>query len=62
MATKEAPVCPRHDGDVAMLLRTLHSDQTVPGEVLGVYSCPECGSERRLPIPTRGGTLSQGPA
>jgi hypothetical protein len=57
MATKDAPNCPRHDGDVAMLLRTLHSDQTAPGQVLGVYACPECGSERRLPIPAGCGSV-----
>lgn len=52
MGTEDAPVCPRHDGDVAMQLLTLHSDQSAPGQVLGAYECPECGSERRVPIPT----------
>ena len=36
-----------------MLLRTLHSDRSAPHQVLAVYVCPECGAERRLPIPTR---------
>ena len=53
MGTEDAPVCQRHDDQVAMRLRTLHSDQTAPEQVLGVYACPECGSERRLPITTR---------
>jgi len=40
-----------------MTLRTLHSDQSVPDQVLGVYACPECDHERRVPIDTsrRGG-------
>jgi hypothetical protein len=50
MGTEDAPVCIRHDDGVAMSLRTLHSDQSAPEQVLGVYSCPECGSERRLPL------------
>ncbi|HSR22851.1 MAG TPA: hypothetical protein VLW53_04825 [Candidatus Eisenbacteria bacterium] len=52
MGTKDAPVCPRHDGEVPMNLRTLHSDLSAPQQVLGVYACPECVSERRLPIAT----------
>jgi len=51
MGTEHAPVCPRHAGDVRMSLLTLHSDQSAPEQVLGVYTCPECGSERRLPLP-----------
>ena len=35
-----------------MNLRTLHSDLSAPQQVLGVYACPECGSERRLQIAT----------
>ena len=53
MGTEDAPVCPRHDDRVAMSLETLHSDLSAPEQVLGVYSCPECGSERRLPISTQ---------
>jgi hypothetical protein len=33
-----------------MRLRTLHSDRSAPEEVLASYRCPECGSERRLPL------------
>lgn len=35
-----------------MMLRTLHSDQSAPDQVLGVYACPECDHERRIPIDT----------
>jgi hypothetical protein len=35
-----------------MSLRTLHSDQSAPEQVLAEYACPECGSERRLPMST----------
>jgi hypothetical protein len=52
MGIEDGPVCPRHDGEVPMNLRTLHSDLSAPQQVLGVYACPECGSERRLPIAT----------
>jgi hypothetical protein len=50
MGTEDAPVCPRHPGDVRMLLRSLHSDRGRPDQVLAVYACPDCGFERRLPI------------
>lgn len=53
MGTEDAPVCTRHDGEVRMDLRTLHSDRSAPEQVLGAYACPECGSERRLPIQTQ---------
>jgi hypothetical protein len=33
-----------------MALRTLHSDHTIPHQVLAVYVCPQCGHERRIPI------------
>lgn len=36
-----------------MRLRTLHSDRSAPEQVLGVYVCPECGAERRLPLELR---------
>lgn len=36
-----------------MSLRTLHSDVSAPEQVLAEYACPECGSERRLPMSTR---------
>jgi len=60
MGTEDAPVCPRHDDQVAMSLTTLHSDQSAPEQVLGVYACPECGSERRLPISTQAGAGGAG--
>ena len=50
MGTEDSPVCQHHAGDVRMTLRMLHSDVSTPGQVLGEYACPECGSERRLPI------------
>ena len=36
-----------------MSLRTLHSDVSAPEQVLAAYACPECGSERRLPMTTQ---------
>jgi len=30
----------------------MHSDASSPDVVLGLYECPECGHERRLPIRT----------
>ncbi len=33
-----------------MSLRTLHSDAGRPGELVGLFECPECGHERRLPV------------
>ncbi|HEX6350020.1 MAG TPA: hypothetical protein VF160_11605 [Candidatus Dormibacteraeota bacterium] len=50
MSHDEAPVCARHEGDVRMSLRTLHSDADRPGELVGLFECPECGHERRLPL------------
>ena len=50
MSHEEAPVCTRHEGDVTMSLRTLHSDSSRPGELLGLFECPECGHERRVPV------------
>ncbi len=35
-----------------MELRTLRSDESAPEQVLGVYACPECDRERRVPIET----------
>lgn len=52
MGTEDGPKCLRHTQDVPMRLTTLHSDQLAPGQVLGAYSCPECGAERRLPLTT----------
>jgi hypothetical protein len=42
-----------------MSLRTLHSDVSAPQQVLAAYACPECGSERRLPMSTE--VPSKGP-
>jgi hypothetical protein len=53
MGTEDAPVCQRHAGEVRMSVRTLHSDVSTPEQVLAAYACPECGSERRLPMSTQ---------
>ena len=52
MSHEDAPSCERHEASVQMQLRTLHSDQSRPDTVVGLYECPECGYERRLPIRT----------
>ena len=36
-----------------MRLRTIHSDSSRPDRLVGLYECPECGYERRLPIEPR---------
>jgi len=33
-----------------MSLRTMHTDANRPGQLVGLYECPDCGDERRLPI------------
>jgi hypothetical protein len=33
-----------------MLLSSFHSDRTNPSDLVALYECPECGSERRLPV------------
>jgi hypothetical protein len=33
-----------------MRLRTIHSEHSRPDRLLGLYECPECGFERRMPI------------
>ena len=50
MTHEDAPICERHESDVQMRLRTMHSDSSRPDTVVGLYECPECGHERRLPI------------
>jgi hypothetical protein len=50
MATESAPSCLRHTADVQMLLSSFHSDRTNPSDLVALYECPECGSERRLPV------------
>jgi hypothetical protein len=52
MSIDGAPACDRHDSNVVMDLRTMHSDATRPGVVVGLFECPECGHERWLPIKT----------
>ncbi|HKW72189.1 MAG TPA: hypothetical protein VJQ08_05125 [Candidatus Dormibacteraeota bacterium] len=52
MSFADAPACERHDGDVSMQLRTMHSDASRPDVVVGLFECPECGHERWLPIKT----------
>lgn len=52
MTYEEAPACERHDANVSMQLRTMHSDSTRPDVVVGLFECPDCGHERWLPIKT----------
>jgi hypothetical protein len=52
MTYEEAPACERHEAKVPMELRTMHSDSSQPEIVVGLFECPECGHERRLPIRT----------
>jgi hypothetical protein len=56
MTYAEAPACERHDANVPMQLRTMHSDSSRPDVVVGLYECPECGHERRSPIRTSDAT------
>ena len=43
-------MCRRHDEDVRMSLRSLHGDVSRPDELVGLYECPDCGDERRIPL------------
>ena len=52
MTYDDAPACERHDSNVSMQLRTMHSDSTKPGVLVGLFECPECGHERWLPMKT----------
>ena len=52
MTYEDAPACDRHETEVPMRLQTMHSDSSRPGVIVGLYECPECGHERRLPIRT----------
>ena len=52
MTLEDAPACDRHESEVPMKLRTMHSDSSRPDTVVGLYECPECGYERRFPIRT----------
>lgn len=51
MSDQRAPVCRRHESEVEMSLKSLHSDSTRPG-LVGLYECPRCGDERRVPVET----------
>ena len=53
MTYENGPACDRHEPNVPMELRTMHSDESSPDVVLGLFECPECGHERRLPIQTK---------
>jgi len=53
MSYEEGPACDRHEVKVTMRLRTMHSDSTRPDVLVGLFECPECGHERRLPIQTK---------
>lgn len=50
MPINSEPLCPRHDGEVSMRLRTLHTDSNRPGQLLGLFVCPDCGAEVRHPV------------
>ena len=50
MISPGAPVCARHEGEVSMRLRTLHTESGRPGQLLGLFECPDCGDERRVPL------------
>jgi hypothetical protein len=52
MILEEAPACDRHEAAVPMQLRTMHSDSSRPDVLVGLFECPDCGHERRLPIRT----------
>ena len=50
MTPDDGPVCARHESGVPMSLRSIHSDSVRPDLVVGLFECPECGYERRLPL------------
>jgi hypothetical protein len=52
MTYEDAPACERHESNVRMELRTMHSDAGKPDVVVGLFECPECGHEKRQPIQT----------
>ena len=55
MTYEDAPACERHEANVPMQLRTMHSDSSRPDVVVGLFESPECGHERRTPIRTETG-------
>jgi predicted RNA-binding Zn-ribbon protein involved in translation (DUF1610 family) len=46
----KAPTCAHHEHEIRMDLRTIHTDASRPDEAIGQFECPECGSERRIPM------------
>ena len=50
MPQDPTPVCAHHPGDVRMRLQSLHSDSIRPESLAGLFTCPECGAERRVPM------------
>jgi len=54
MTLDDGPLCARHEGAVPMSLRSIHSDAARPDLAVGLFECPECGHERRLPL-SKGG-------
>ena len=53
MTLDDGPVCARHEDGVPMSLRSIHSDVHRPELAVGLFECPECGFERRLPLKVR---------
>jgi hypothetical protein len=47
---EDAPICERHESKVPMHLRTMHSEDSRPDVLVGLFECPECGHEARRPI------------
>lgn len=33
-----------------MRLRSLHTESSRPSQLLGLYECPDCGHEQRVPF------------
>jgi hypothetical protein len=50
MRTEQEQLCPRHEVEMRMRMRSLHSDVSRPDQVVALYECPECGHERRVPV------------
>ena len=50
MSMPAEPLCPRHEAGVPMGLRSLHTDSSRPGQLVGLFVCPDCGDERRHPF------------
>ena len=52
MSTEQEPLCAHHEEATRMRLHSLHSDASRPDEVIGLYECPECGHQQRVPMET----------